>query len=39
MNTNSRALLRVVCNGLVKGALFCAVVGLLAWPWFMRTGA
>lgn len=36
MNANSRALLRLVVMGAAKGAIFCAVAGLLAWPWLVR---
>ncbi len=23
-------------KGMVKGAIFCALVGLLAWPWLVK---
>lgn len=36
MNANSRALLRGFVKGAAKGAIFCAVVGLVAWPWLVR---
>ena len=36
MNANSRALLRLVVRVSAKVAIFCAVVGLMAWPWLVR---